>query len=83
MTMLMPPLRMGEGEPVHELGQISITPWQDDGVLVIRHDTTGQQLHRDAGTGSHQHPLRRRIVSVIVEQCSPGVRPIFLFPRAG
>ena len=51
LPMGMPPLCMGEGEPVHEPGEIAVPSRPDDEMPVIGHNTVRQQSHRHPFTG--------------------------------
>ena len=44
LPMGMPPLRMGEREPVHEARQVAILSWLNDEIPVVGHDAVGRRI---------------------------------------
>ena len=76
VPMLMPALSMGEGQPIHEPGQIPVLPRPDNEMPGIRHHTIRQQAHRGAGAGFHKYPLEGCIIVIVLEEDSSGARPI-------
>jgi hypothetical protein len=76
VAMLLPPLRMGQREPVHALWQVAIPLWPDDGIPVVGHDAVRQESHGDSLTRLPQYPFKGGIVFVIDEELHPSVRPI-------
>jgi hypothetical protein len=76
VSMLMPPLRMREGQPIHEARKIPVLSGPDDEMPVIRHDTVGQESHCCSRTGLNQHPFKRRIIAIVIEQRPAGIRSV-------
>jgi hypothetical protein len=61
--MLMPPLRMGQCEPIHEPREIPILSRPDHEMPVIRHDTVGQESHRVNKPSTPTTPLPERVIT--------------------
>jgi hypothetical protein len=73
LVMGVPPLGMGQGQPLHELGQVPIAAGPEQEVEVIGHQEISQQPHIEPGHGFGQDPFERGEIAVVVEDSESGV----------
>jgi hypothetical protein len=73
VVMGVPPLGVGQGQPLHELGQVPIAPGPEQEVEVIGHQAVSQQPHIEPGHGFGQDPFERGEIAVVVEDSESGV----------
>jgi hypothetical protein len=73
VVMGVPPLGVGQGQPLHELAQVPIATGPEQEVEVIGHQAVSQQAHTEPGHGFGQDPFVRGEIAVVVEDNESGV----------
>jgi hypothetical protein len=69
-------LRVGQSEPSDESRQVSILPWPQDKMPVIRHDAVAQNPHVNNRLRLGKHPLEGLVIAMRRENSGLAVRPI-------
>jgi hypothetical protein len=62
LVMGMPPLRMGQGQPMHEIGQVAILLRPKHEVPMVGHQAIGQQAHAGDVLLRLSHDIKERLV---------------------
>lgn len=73
MTMGMPPLCVGEGQPASEAGKILVFFGPDDQVPVIRQDAIGQQPHVDPLDRLMEDIFKGLVVAIFLKNSHPRI----------
>ena len=76
VVMCVPPLRVSQRQPAHELGQIAVASRPQDQVPMIRHQTIRENPHVHPGQSFFQDALERRVVFRLLKDRRPRIRAI-------
>src|SRR5271166_4895526 len=76
MAMGMPPLRVGHGEPAHELRQVPVLSRPDHQMKMVGHHAIGQQPHVIPRHRLADCPLEGRVIVLVTEDRQPRIGAI-------
>src|SRR5262249_22720786 len=76
MAVGMPALGVGQRQPADQPREFAILPRPNHQVPMIGHEAIGQQPSLRALHGLEQDPLKRLVVSLVIEDAHPRIGPI-------
>jgi hypothetical protein len=75
-VMGVPSLGVSQGQPLHELGEVTIAARPEQEVEMIGHQAVGQQLHGVPGHCFSQDPFECSEIALVLKDGEPGVGPV-------
>ena len=69
----MPALGVSQGQPLHELGEVTIAARPEQEVEMIGHQAIGQQPHGVPGQCFSQDPFECSEIAAVLKDGKPGV----------
>jgi hypothetical protein len=71
----VPSLGVSQGQPLHELGEVTIAARPEQEVEMIGHQAVGQQPHAIPGHCFSQDPFECSEIALVLKNGEPGVGP--------